>query len=90
MNYTLGLNPTFSPIMTMAGASTLSVKGSEQGYQIDASQLSDNLQGYMNVNPGQNFRLAALTRPISALPLMALLPAPPSQHLPQVMAIFSI
>ena len=43
--------------MTMAGASTLSVKGSEQGYQIDASQLSDNLQGYMNVNPGQSFSL---------------------------------
>ena len=57
VNYTLGLNPTFSPIMTMAGASTLSVKGSEQGYQIDASQLSDNLQGYMNVNPGQSFSL---------------------------------
>ena len=57
VNYTLGLNPTFSPIMTMAGASTLSVKGSEQGYQIDASQLSDNLQGYMNVNPGQSFLL---------------------------------
>ncbi len=58
INYSTGVNPTSDVLMTLSGTSSLNVGGSQAGYLINGDQLSDRLQAYMNINPGQSFTIA--------------------------------
>ena len=57
ITFTTGFNPTPDMLMTNSATSSLNVDGSVLGYQINANQLSDRLQAYMNLNPSETYTL---------------------------------